>query len=51
MADAIGWYDEMRKQHNTIYAFGRSLGSGVAVQLAAQRPIAGVILVVPSTAW
>ena len=27
--------------------FGRSLGSGVAVQLAAQRPVAGVILVAP----
>ena len=47
VADAIGWYDEMKKQYETIYAFGRSLGSGVAVQLAAQRPIAGVILVAP----
>jgi pimeloyl-ACP methyl ester carboxylesterase len=47
VADAIGWYDEMKKQYTTIYAFGRSLGSGVAVQLAAQRPIAGVILVSP----
>lgn len=47
VADAIGWYDEMKKQYKTIYAFGRSLGSGVAVQLAAQRPIAGVILVSP----
>jgi pimeloyl-ACP methyl ester carboxylesterase len=47
VADAIGWYDEMKKQYKTIYAFGRSLGSGVAVQLAAQRPIAGVILVAP----
>ena len=27
--------------------FGRSLGSGVAVQLAAQRPVIGVILVAP----
>lgn len=47
VADAIDWYDEMKKQYPTIYAFGRSLGSGVAVQLAAQRPIAGVILVAP----
>ena len=47
VADAVGWYDEMKKQYKTIYAFGRSLGSGVAVQLAAQRPIAGVILVAP----
>lgn len=30
-----------------IYAFGRSLGSGVAVALAAERPLAGVILASP----
>lgn len=45
--DALRWYDHMSPQHKNIYAFGRSLGSGVAVQLAAQRPIAGVILVAP----
>jgi pimeloyl-ACP methyl ester carboxylesterase len=30
-----------------IHAFGRSLGSGVAVHLAAERPLAGVVLVTP----
>lgn len=30
-----------------IVAMGRSLGSGVAVHLAAQRPLAGVVLVTP----
>jgi len=30
-----------------IVAIGRSLGSGVAVYLAAERPLAGVILVTP----
>jgi len=30
-----------------IVAFGRSLGSGVAVYLAAKRPLAGVVLVTP----
>src|SRR2546430_5548835 len=30
-----------------VFLFGRSLGSGVAVQLAAERPLAGVILVAP----
>lgn len=30
-----------------IYAFGRSLGSGVAVALASERPLAGVILASP----
>ena len=47
VADAIRWYDQMNNQHKTVYVFGRSLGSGVAVQLAAQRPVAGVILVAP----
>jgi pimeloyl-ACP methyl ester carboxylesterase len=45
--DAIRWYDEISHSYKNIYLFGRSLGSGVAVQLAAQRPIAGVILVAP----
>ena len=45
--DALRWYDRMSPQYKTVYAFGRSLGSGVAVQLAAHRPIAGVILVAP----
>jgi fermentation-respiration switch protein FrsA (DUF1100 family) len=30
-----------------VIAFGRSLGSGLAVHLAAERPLAGVILVTP----
>jgi pimeloyl-ACP methyl ester carboxylesterase len=47
VADALGWYDRFSTQYKNIYAFGRSLGSGVAVQLAAQRPIAGVVLVAP----
>ena len=30
-----------------IHGFGRSLGSGVAVHLAAERPLAGVVLITP----
>ena len=47
VADGLRWYDQMGGQYKNIYLFGRSLGSGVAVQLAAQRPTAGVILVSP----
>ena len=47
VADALRWYDHMSPEHRKIYLFGRSLGSGVAVQLAAHRPVAGVILVAP----
>ncbi|HEX7218622.1 MAG TPA: alpha/beta hydrolase [Burkholderiales bacterium] len=46
VADALRWFDQL-KTRGKVYVFGRSLGSGVAVQLAAQRPLAGVILVAP----
>jgi pimeloyl-ACP methyl ester carboxylesterase len=49
--DAIAWFDRAEKLSEVdprrIFAFGRSLGSGVAVDLAAQRPLAGVVLVTP----
>jgi len=43
--DALRWHD--RFAPGRIYLFGRSLGSGVAVQVAAARPVAGAILVAP----
>ena len=43
--DALRWYDRFAARKT--YVFGRSLGSGVAVQLAAARPMAGVVLVAP----
>jgi pimeloyl-ACP methyl ester carboxylesterase len=43
--DALRWYDRFAGQR--IFLFGRSLGSGVAVHVAAARPVAGVILVAP----
>src|SRR5688500_17009018 len=47
VADALAWYEQAAKSSKSIYLFGRSLGSGVAVQLAAARPVDGVILVAP----
>jgi uncharacterized protein len=47
VADALQWYDHFKPSASRIYVFGRSLGSGVGVQLAAQRPVAGLILVAP----
>jgi pimeloyl-ACP methyl ester carboxylesterase len=51
IADALALYDHAAKlpgvDARRIYAFGRSLGSGVAVALAAERPLAGVVLVTP----
>ncbi|MCX7890960.1 MAG: alpha/beta fold hydrolase [Burkholderiales bacterium] len=50
-ADALEIYDAVAKlpgvDPRRIVAFGRSLGSGIAVHLAAHRPVAGVILVSP----
>jgi len=45
--DALQWYDHVAKGQKSVYVFGRSLGGGVAVQLAAARPVAGVVLVAP----
>jgi uncharacterized protein len=48
-ADALQIYDyaASRAQGGRVAVMGRSLGSGVAVYLAAKRPVAGVILVSP----
>src|SRR5207245_8215813 len=48
-SDGLAWYDYATSElkADKVFLFGRSLGSGVAVQLAAERPLAGVILVAP----
>ena len=48
-SDALAWHDHAVKEWKPrrIFAFGRSLGSGAAVQLAGARPLAGVVLVTP----
>jgi pimeloyl-ACP methyl ester carboxylesterase len=49
VSDAILWHQYAIHQLHVkqVFAFGRSLGSGVAVALAARRPLAGVMLVTP----
>lgn len=46
-ADALAIYDGIRPRHESISAYGRSLGSGVAVYLAARRPVDRLILLTP----
>lgn len=48
-ADALLWVDYARQtlEAKTLYLFGRSLGSGVAVHAAAERGAQGLILVAP----
>lgn len=47
VGDAFLWYDHAAKSGARLYLAGRSLGSGVAVQLAGQRRFEGVILITP----
>ena len=51
VADALAAYDRLAERGDIapqrIVVFGRSLGGGVAVQLAAARPVRGVLLVSP----
>ncbi|AIF45770.1 alpha/beta hydrolase [Dyella japonica] len=47
VADARALFDLAARTHPQIAAIGRSLGSGVAVQLAAKRPVERLVLVTP----
>ena len=44
-ADALAIFDRVRELHPDIAVMGRSLGSGVAVALASQRPVERLVLV------
>jgi pimeloyl-ACP methyl ester carboxylesterase len=46
-SDALAIYDRLIERHDSISAYGRSLGSGVAVYLAANRPLDKLILLTP----
>jgi pimeloyl-ACP methyl ester carboxylesterase len=46
-SDAAAWYDHFAASEARIVAFGRSLGSGVAVHLAAERRLHGIVLIAP----
>jgi uncharacterized protein len=46
-ADALTAYDHVRSEHSDITVMGRSLGSGVAVYLASERPVTRLVLVTP----
>ncbi len=47
VSDAVALYDQVRADHTDITVVGRSLGSGVAIQLAGLRPVARLVLVTP----
>ncbi len=45
VADALAVFDQVQTRHAEVAVMGRSLGSGVAVQLAAERPVERLVLV------
>ena len=47
VSDAIALYDRLQSRHPQISVLGRSLGSGVAVQLAGARTVERLVLVTP----
>jgi hypothetical protein len=46
-ADAFTLYDQVHAEHPNIIVVGRSLGTGVAVKLASQRPVTRLVLITP----
>ncbi|GAB3735729.1 alpha/beta hydrolase [Silanimonas algicola] len=46
-ADGIALFDHVARSHATVDVFGRSLGTGVAVHVAAARPVRRLALVTP----
>jgi uncharacterized protein len=52
VADAVRAYDSLIErgcEPEDIFLYGESIGTGIAVQVAAQRPVAGVVLDAPYT--
>jgi pimeloyl-ACP methyl ester carboxylesterase len=47
VGDALALFDRAARGHPSITLVGRSLGSGIAVQVAAARPTARLVLVTP----
>lgn len=46
-ADALRLFDWLSGRHSQISAIGRSIGSGVAVHLASERPVERLVLITP----
>ena len=47
VGDALAVFDYVEARHSEVAVMGRSLGSGVAMQLAATRPVERAVLVTP----
>lgn len=47
VGDALALFDRVARAHRDVVVVGRSLGAGVAVQVASQRPVGKLVLVTP----
>ena len=47
VGDALALFDRVAREHSDVVVIGRSLGTGVAVQVASQRPVSRLVLVTP----
>jgi uncharacterized protein len=47
IADALVLFDRVHSDHQKIIVIGRSLGSGIAVHVASERPLERLVLVTP----
>lgn len=47
VADALALFDRVAARHSRVTVIGRSLGSGVAIQVASARPVEQLVLVTP----
>jgi pimeloyl-ACP methyl ester carboxylesterase len=47
VADALALFDTVRRRHPDVIVIGRSLGTGVAIQIAARRRARRLVLVTP----
>jgi uncharacterized protein len=47
IADALALFDRVHLDHPRIIVIGRSLGSGVAIHIASERPVERLVLITP----
>jgi len=46
-SDATAVFERVRQQHDDVVVVGRSLGSSLAIQLAAEQPVSRLVLIAP----
>lgn len=46
-SDATAVFEKVRQQHEDVIVVGRSLGSSLAIQLAAEKPVSRLVLIAP----